>query len=281
MASFDTPEPISVAADFDAGTLRLVAHDGRATTTVEVRPANPARDIDVKAAEQTTVDFAHGTLTVKCPKQRRSFRRSGVVEVTIDLPAGSRVVGNTSMGDLIADGTLGDVRFKTSMGDVRVDRTGALHAESSYGAISAEHSRRRSVRQHRDRHRGPRRGGRPGGRQERQRRHPPRPCARRTAGQGVQRRDRRRPGRQQRRREELQRRRADRRRRPRQRRPRDRARRHRDRHPQGHRRLARRRLALRHRAQHVVRPPTPPPRATPPSRSAPGPHWGTCTIRRA
>lgn len=139
MPSFDTPEPISVAADFDAGTLRLVAHDGHATTTVEIRPANPARDVDVKAAEQTTVDFAHGTLTVKCPKQRRSFRRSGVVEVTIDLPAGSRVVGNTSMGDLIADGTLGDVRFKTSMGDVRVDRTGALHAESSYGAISAEH----------------------------------------------------------------------------------------------------------------------------------------------
>lgn len=57
---------------------------------VEVRPLNPERDKDVRAAEQTEVTYAGGVLTVRT-KERRLIGPSGAVDVTVDLPAGSRV----------------------------------------------------------------------------------------------------------------------------------------------------------------------------------------------
>ena len=57
MQKFDTPAPISAVLDIPAGRIQFIAAD-RADTTVEVLPANASKSRDVKAAEQTTVDYA-------------------------------------------------------------------------------------------------------------------------------------------------------------------------------------------------------------------------------
>ncbi|MEU6321368.1 DUF4097 family beta strand repeat-containing protein [Streptomyces sp. NPDC047009] len=136
MPSFDTPEPISVTAHVGAGSIRFTASD-RLDTVVEVRPLNPKRDKDVRAAEQTEVAYVSGVLTVRT-KERRLIGPSGAVEVTVDLPTGSRIDMNGSWTQVLGEGRLGEVRVKASGGDVRLDSTGPLQLTVSHGSITVD-----------------------------------------------------------------------------------------------------------------------------------------------
>ncbi|MFE7298421.1 DUF4097 domain-containing protein [Streptomyces sp. NPDC057579] len=137
MPSFDTPEPISVTAHVDAGSIQFSADD-RLDTVVEVRPRDPQRDADVRDAERTEVTYAGGALTVRTPKQRYLLGRTGVVDVTVQLPAGSRVEMVGAWTQVLGEGRLGEVRVKTSSGDVRLDATGPLQLTASHGSISVD-----------------------------------------------------------------------------------------------------------------------------------------------
>ncbi|WP_405977571.1 DUF4097 family beta strand repeat-containing protein [Streptomyces sp. NBC_00158] len=137
MPSFDTPEPISVTAHVEAGSIRFTAGDRR-DTVVEVRPRNPEKDRDVRAAEQTEVSYANGTLGIRTPKQRNSLRRPGTVDVTVELPAGSDVEMTGAWTQVLGEGRLGEVRAKTSAGDVRLDTTGPLRLTASHGSITVD-----------------------------------------------------------------------------------------------------------------------------------------------
>jgi hypothetical protein len=137
MPSFDTPEPISVTAHVEAGSIRFVAGD-RVDTLVEVRPRDPKQDRDVRAAEQTEVTHAGGALTVRTPKQRTSLRRPGTVDVTVELPTGSRVDMTGGWAQVLGEGRLGEVRVKTSSGDVRLDTTGPLQLTASHGSSTVD-----------------------------------------------------------------------------------------------------------------------------------------------
>ncbi|GHD93158.1 DUF4097 family beta strand repeat-containing protein [Streptomyces naganishii] len=136
MPSFDTPAPISVTAHVGAGSIRYTAAD-RPETVVEVRPRDPERDKDVRAAEQTEVTYANGVLTVRT-KERRMIGPSGVVDVTVELPTGSRVDTTGSWTQVLGEGRLGEVRVKTSGGDVRLDVTGPLQLAVSHGSITVD-----------------------------------------------------------------------------------------------------------------------------------------------
>ncbi|MEU6660615.1 DUF4097 family beta strand repeat-containing protein [Streptomyces sp. NPDC046821] len=136
MPSFATPEPISVTAHVGAGSLRLTASD-RTDTVVEVLPANPKRDKDVKAAEQTEVTYANGVLTVRT-KERRIIGPSGIVDVEVELPAGSEIDVTGAWVTLSGEGRLGRARVKTSGGDVRLDTTGPLSVTVSHGSVSVD-----------------------------------------------------------------------------------------------------------------------------------------------
>ncbi|MGI5515894.1 DUF4097 family beta strand repeat-containing protein [Streptomyces sp. CA-106131] len=136
MPSFDTPEPISVTAHVGAGSIRFTASD-RLDTVVEVRPLNPKRDKDVRAAEQTDVAYVSGVLTVRT-KERRLIGPSGAVDVTVDLPTGSRIDMNGSWTQVLGEGRLGEVRVKASGGDVRLDSTGPLQLTVSHGSITVD-----------------------------------------------------------------------------------------------------------------------------------------------
>ncbi|WP_377273281.1 DUF4097 domain-containing protein [Peterkaempfera sp. SMS 1(5)a] len=136
MPSFDTPEPISATTHVYAGSIRFIAGD-RLDTVVEVQPRNPKRDKDVRAAEQTEVAYASGVLTVRTPK-RPLVGPTGSVDVTVELPTGSRVDVVGSWTEVLGEGRLGEVRVQNSSGDVRLDTTGPLQLKASHGSIMVD-----------------------------------------------------------------------------------------------------------------------------------------------
>ncbi|WP_327748265.1 DUF4097 family beta strand repeat-containing protein [Streptomyces europaeiscabiei] len=121
MQKFDTPTPISAVLNIPAGRVRFIAAD-RTDTTVEVRPADAAKGRDVKAAEQTTVDYRDGVLRIQAPEAKNElFGPSGTLEVTVQLPAGSRVEAKAAAAEFRGVGRLGDVVIDGAHGQVKLD----------------------------------------------------------------------------------------------------------------------------------------------------------------
>ncbi|GHG88634.1 DUF4097 family beta strand repeat-containing protein [Streptomyces lanatus] len=136
MQNFDTTAPISVVLDIPAGHIRLIAAD-RTDTTVEVLPANAAKSRDVKAAEQIEVAFADGVLRISAPAAKNQYLGpSGSVELTVQLPTGSRLEGKVAAGELRGVGRLGDVTFETAQGPVKLDETSGARLTVLDGDIS-------------------------------------------------------------------------------------------------------------------------------------------------
>jgi hypothetical protein len=144
MSTFDTPEPISVTVELAAGDVRLVATD-RVDTVVVVSPSNRSRKHDVDAAEQTLVEFSGGGLLVRTPRRRGlgsylGAGRAGSVDVTIELPARSRLEGEAGFADFRGEGRLGDVRIKAGAGDIRFEQTAELHVTTGAGRVTVDHA---------------------------------------------------------------------------------------------------------------------------------------------
>jgi DUF4097 and DUF4098 domain-containing protein YvlB len=139
MPSFDTPRPITATVELPIGDLRIVAAE-RTDTVVEVRPSDPGSDADVRAADQTRVEYADGRLLVKTPKQRGLgvFGKHGSVDVTLDLPADSRLQAEIAAGGMRAAGVLADCRVKLGAGDVQLDRVGPLVLETGAGRVDVD-----------------------------------------------------------------------------------------------------------------------------------------------
>ncbi|MFF1837739.1 hypothetical protein ACFVXE_26545, partial [Streptomyces sp. NPDC058231] len=96
MQKFNTLTPITVVLDVPAGRIQFIAAD-RADATVEIRPADITKSRDVKAAQRIAVAFDDGTLRVQAaPAKNQYLGPSGSVEVTVQLPTGSRVQAKTA-----------------------------------------------------------------------------------------------------------------------------------------------------------------------------------------
>ncbi|MFD5483798.1 DUF4097 family beta strand repeat-containing protein [Streptomyces hawaiiensis] len=136
MQKFDSPAPVSAVLDIPAGRIRFIAAD-RADTTVEVLPADASKSRDVKAAEQIEVAYGDGVLRVEAPAAKnRILGHSGSVEVTVQLPAGSRVEAKAAAAELRGVGRLGDVTFDAAQGSVKLDETAGAHLTLLAGDIS-------------------------------------------------------------------------------------------------------------------------------------------------
>jgi DUF4097 and DUF4098 domain-containing protein YvlB len=138
MPTFDSRGPISVNVEIGAGEIWMIAGD-RSDTVVDVRPADPSKQRDVAAAEQTRVDYSNGALRIKAPKGWReySFRRgTEAVHVVIEVPAGSTVNSETGAGMLDATGRLGDVRHRSGAGDVRIDEAADVSLKTGAGDVT-------------------------------------------------------------------------------------------------------------------------------------------------
>src|ERR1700756_1354712 len=120
MQTYQTPSPVTVVLDIPAGQIRLVATE-RTDTTVEVLPSGASKRRDVKAAEQTTVEFADGVLRIATADPNKVLGSSGSLDVTIALPAGSRIEGKAGAAELSSSGRLGTVSFDGAYRTVELD----------------------------------------------------------------------------------------------------------------------------------------------------------------
>ncbi|MFI7145961.1 DUF4097 family beta strand repeat-containing protein [Nonomuraea sp. NPDC050022] len=134
MQKFDTLAPITAVLDIPAGRVRFIAAD-RAETTVEVLPANASKGRDVKAAEVTTVEYADGVLRIETPVKNQYLGPTGAIEVTVELPAGSRVEAKTGSAELRTVGRLGDVAFEGAYHQIKLEETASLRLTATDGDV--------------------------------------------------------------------------------------------------------------------------------------------------
>lgn len=139
MPEFQTPEPITAVIDLTMGDLRIDAAE-RGETVVEVRPRDAASRADVRAAEQTQVEYAAGRLSIRTPRGWRSyspFSGGGCVDVDVQLPAGSQVTADAAVAAIHGTGRLGDCRLKTAVGEIRLEQAESARLVTSAGNVSA------------------------------------------------------------------------------------------------------------------------------------------------
>ncbi|MFG1867420.1 DUF4097 family beta strand repeat-containing protein [Micromonospora arborensis] len=135
MQKFDTPAPINAVLDIPAGRIQFIAAD-RTDTTVEVRPADPAKGRDTKAAEQTTVSYADGVLRITASTAGNLLiGPSGSLEVTVQLPAGSRVDAKTASAELRSVGRLGDISFEGAYRQIKIDEAASVRLTAIDGDV--------------------------------------------------------------------------------------------------------------------------------------------------
>ncbi|GAP52804.1 DUF4097 family beta strand repeat-containing protein [Streptomyces azureus] len=135
MQKFDTPAPISAVLDLPAGRVQFIAAD-RADTTVEVLPADPAKSRDTKTAERTTVAYADGVLRITASASgNQLIGPSGAVEVTVRLPAGSRVEARADSAELRGVGRLGDVVFEGAYRQIKIDEAAGVRLSAIDGDV--------------------------------------------------------------------------------------------------------------------------------------------------
>ena len=134
MQKFDTTAPITAVLEIPAGRVQFIAAD-RADTTVEIRPADPGRSRDTRTAEQTSVYYADGVLRITAGTPGSQLLGSGALEVTVQLPAGSRIQATCASTELRAVGRLGDITFDGAYRTVKIDEAASLHLTAVDGDV--------------------------------------------------------------------------------------------------------------------------------------------------
>ncbi|MFG1664981.1 DUF4097 family beta strand repeat-containing protein [Streptomyces sp. Y7] len=135
MQTFSTPAPIAAVVNIPAGRLQIIAAD-RADTTVEVLPANPSKSGDVKTAEGTSVAYVDGVLRIEAPEPgNQLFGSSGSVEITVQLPAGSRVEAKAAAAELRGVGRLGDIAFDGAYRQIKIDEASGVRLTATDGDV--------------------------------------------------------------------------------------------------------------------------------------------------
>ncbi|OIJ87349.1 hypothetical protein BIV25_39615 [Streptomyces sp. MUSC 14] len=134
MQKFDTPAAISAVLDIPAGRIQFIAAD-RTDTTVEVLPANASKSRDVKAAQEIEVAYSKGVLSIQVPEPANRFLGTGAVEVTVQLPSGSRVEAKAASTELRGVGRLGDVVFEGAYRQIKVDEAASLRLTATDGDV--------------------------------------------------------------------------------------------------------------------------------------------------
>ncbi|MFD5830342.1 DUF4097 family beta strand repeat-containing protein [Lentzea sp. NPDC060358] len=135
MPKFTTTAPIAAVLEIPAGRVQLIAAD-RDDTSVEVLPSNAAKSRDVRAAEKTRVEFADGVLRVSADAGNKLVGSSGSVEITVQLPAGSRVEARAASAEFRGVGRLGDIAVEAAQGDVKIDEAATLKVSTQAGDVT-------------------------------------------------------------------------------------------------------------------------------------------------
>ncbi|MFF4502974.1 DUF4097 family beta strand repeat-containing protein [Streptomyces sp. NPDC001401] len=136
MQKFDTPAPVSVVLGIPGGRVQFIAAD-RADTTVEVLPANASKSRDAKAAERIEVAYGDGVLRIEDREaNNRILGPTGSVDVTVQLPAGSRVEVKAEGAEFRGVGRLGDVALAGGYRSVKLDEAASARLTAFDGDVS-------------------------------------------------------------------------------------------------------------------------------------------------
>jgi hypothetical protein len=135
MPNFDTPAAISAVVNLPAGRVQFIAAD-RADTVIEVLPLDAANGRDVKVAEQTTVDYRDGVLRIQASAKNPFLGAPGSIEVTVQLPAGSRVEVKAAIAEFRGVGRLGEVAFDGAHGSIKLDEAASARLTIAAGDVS-------------------------------------------------------------------------------------------------------------------------------------------------
>ncbi|MDQ1018571.1 DUF4097 family beta strand repeat-containing protein [Streptomyces afghaniensis] len=135
MQKFATPAPITAVLDIPAGRVQFIAAD-RADTTVEVLPADPSKSRDTKAAGNTAVAYSDGVLRITAsPSGNQVFGPSGALEVTVRLPAGSRVEVKADSAEFRGVGRLGGVVVDGAYRQIKIDEAESVRLTATDGDV--------------------------------------------------------------------------------------------------------------------------------------------------
>ena len=133
MPTYPTSAPIDLAINLPVGSISVIASD-RIDTVVTVVPTNPEKAVDRRGAEETRIEFDGQRLTITGPKPRVVFiGPTESVDVKVELPSGSRLTAELSVGYVRAAGRLGATRVKASTGGVDIEATGDLWLRAGHG----------------------------------------------------------------------------------------------------------------------------------------------------
>ncbi|MEY9849741.1 DUF4097 family beta strand repeat-containing protein [Streptacidiphilus sp. MAP5-3] len=135
MQKFATAAPVSALVDVPAGRIQVIAAD-RSDATVEVRPSNPGKSRDVKAAGQVAVEFTDGVLKIRAAEPKNQyFGPTGSVEVTVQVPTGSHLEATTASTEFRGVGRLGDVVFEGAYRQIKLDEATSLRLTAVDGDV--------------------------------------------------------------------------------------------------------------------------------------------------
>jgi hypothetical protein len=135
MHTFTTPAPVTAVLDIPAGRIQVTATD-QTISTVQIQPADPSKGRDVKLAGQLTADYSDGTLRVRGRAGHRILGSTGAVEVTLQLPAGSRVQATAASAEFTTTGPLDQVTFDSAQATVAVGQAGTARLTTVDGDIT-------------------------------------------------------------------------------------------------------------------------------------------------
>lgn len=127
---FETPGPIALYVENQAGSVDIEATD---TTTTTVRLSG--RDSD-----QVLVRHEHDRVEVVAPRRRTGFLGGGAdISIRITVPAGSELAARVGSADLAASGLLGSSQVRSGSGSVTLAALGGPSAvETGSGAVRIE-----------------------------------------------------------------------------------------------------------------------------------------------
>ena len=135
MPIFTTPAPIDLAINLPVGSIEVIASD-RDDTVVTVTPASD-KPSDIRGAQETKIVLDGQRLTVTGPKPRFSFvGPSESINVTVELPTGSRFTAEISVGAVRATGRFGATRVKSGLGPVDLDHAADVWMRVGHGSGS-------------------------------------------------------------------------------------------------------------------------------------------------
>ena len=136
MQTFPVGAKPRLILDVNSALLEFTVHDSP-TLKVEVGPARPGRNADLKAAERVQVQADLDTISITTPGLGFvGFGGVGTARIQVLLPANCDVDAKTGNGTVSAAGALGRARLRTSNGSIRVDAAQELRANTANGTVT-------------------------------------------------------------------------------------------------------------------------------------------------